>query len=177
MPLPGASSSSPSPGASRQMILVHRGSSSSAVAAAETPPAPSSPTGRSHRRGRDDDDQKMLIESLPLFTHRSSITVLPKLSQDCAVCLSGFRSDDQLRILPYCCHAFHSTCIDTWLRSSLFCPLCRTSILQGPLPPPPPAPPPPLPLPAPETSAALATQRDPTLLEASRSRSAASAAG
>lgn len=142
------------------MILVRRGSSSSAVAAVETPPAPSSPTGQGHRRGREDDEQKMLIESLPLFTHKSSLAVLPKISQDCAVCLSGFHPDDQLRLLPYCRHAFHSSCIDTWLRSSRSCPLCRTSILQEPLPPPPPAPPP-LPLPAPETattaSAALAT--------------------
>ncbi|RRT53020.1 hypothetical protein B296_00031847 [Ensete ventricosum] len=49
---------------------------------------------------------------------------------DCSVCLSEFREDDSLRLLPKCSHAFHVQCIDTWLRSHSNCPLCRASIVS-----------------------------------------------
>ncbi|KAJ0989953.1 hypothetical protein J5N97_008309 [Dioscorea zingiberensis] len=62
---------------------------------------------------------------------------------DCSVCLSEFREDDSLRLLPKCSHAFHLHCIDTWLKSHSNCPLCRANIISVT-----PAPPP-LPLPAP----------------------------
>ncbi|XP_020203196.1 E3 ubiquitin-protein ligase ATL4 [Cajanus cajan] len=48
---------------------------------------------------------------------------------DCAVCLSKFEQHDLLRLLPLCCHAFHAECIDTWLRSNLTCPLCRSAVV------------------------------------------------
>ncbi|XP_017699203.2 E3 ubiquitin-protein ligase ATL4-like [Phoenix dactylifera] len=87
-----------------------------------------------------DQEKAALIESLPLFSLASSVAVLPKSSPDCAVCLSPFHPHDELRLLPACRHAFHSPCIDTWLRSTPSCPLCRASITlhAPPLPPPPP---------------------------------------
>ncbi|KAJ0435071.1 putative transcription factor C2H2 family [Helianthus annuus] len=64
--------------------------------------------------------------SLPLFTF-SSLT--GKINGgDCAVCLSKFDGEDQLRLLPLCCHAFHAQCIDSWLKSNLTCPLCRSTV-------------------------------------------------
>ncbi|KAK9911177.1 hypothetical protein M0R45_035099 [Rubus argutus] len=70
------------------------------------------------------------ISSLPVFTfstikRRSSTAVV---AADCAVCLSKFEHHDQLRLLPLCCHAFHLSCIDTWLHSQQTCPLCRSPI-------------------------------------------------
>ncbi|OWM73895.1 hypothetical protein CDL15_Pgr018955 [Punica granatum] len=47
----------------------------------------------------------------------------------CAVCLNEFQERDVLRALPNCSHAFHSDCIDIWLRGNANCPLCRTGIL------------------------------------------------
>ncbi|KAI8530438.1 hypothetical protein RHMOL_Rhmol11G0058300 [Rhododendron molle] len=47
---------------------------------------------------------------------------------DCSVCLSEFQDDERLRLLPKCSHAFHVTCIDTWLKSHSNCPLCRAII-------------------------------------------------
>ncbi|KAJ6845668.1 RING-H2 finger protein ATL68-like [Iris pallida] len=32
----------------------------------------------------------------------------------CTVCLAEYQPKDVLRILPYCRHAFHVTCIDIW---------------------------------------------------------------
>ncbi|XP_019709195.1 E3 ubiquitin-protein ligase ATL4-like [Elaeis guineensis] len=84
-----------------------------------------------------DKEKVALIDSLPLFSLASSVVVLPKSSPDCAVCLSPFQPHDELRLLPACRHAFHSSCIDTWLRSTSSCPLCRSSITipAPPLPP------------------------------------------
>ncbi|WJX85959.1 RING-type E3 ubiquitin transferase [Trifolium repens] len=73
-----------------------------------------------------------VIDSLPLFTYSSiSRRSSAVTAADCAVCLSKFRSNDLLRSLPLCCHAFHAECIDTWLRSNLSCPLCRSSIFPS----------------------------------------------
>ncbi|XP_051148234.1 RING-H2 finger protein ATL52-like isoform X2 [Andrographis paniculata] len=47
---------------------------------------------------------------------------------ECAVCLSEFQENEPLRLLPKCSHAFHLSCIDTWLRSQSNCPLCRANV-------------------------------------------------
>jgi hypothetical protein len=49
---------------------------------------------------------------------------------DCSVCLGEFLEDELLRLLPKCSHAFHISCIDTWLRSHKNCPLCRAPIVN-----------------------------------------------
>ncbi|KAF5182868.1 Ring-h2 finger protein [Thalictrum thalictroides] len=52
---------------------------------------------------------------------------------DCSVCLSEFQEDESLRLLPKCSHAFHLSCIDTWLKSHSNCPLCRANVvISGP---------------------------------------------
>uniref|UniRef100_A0ACD5TM73 Uncharacterized protein n=1 Tax=Avena sativa TaxID=4498 RepID=A0ACD5TM73_AVESA len=73
-------------------------------------------------------ERERLIERLPLFTLASSLAALPRSSRDCAVCQSVFGGEDELRLLPACRHAFHSRCVDPWLRSNPSCPLCRASI-------------------------------------------------
>lgn len=72
------------------------------------------------------------IDSLPTF-HFSSISTTATATADCAVCLTAFSTTDLLRALPRCCHAFHSDCIDNWLRSSNLscCPLCRSTIFAS----------------------------------------------
>ncbi|CAI5460815.1 unnamed protein product [Closterium sp. Yama58-4] len=42
----------------------------------------------------------------------------------CTICFDGFKSGDQLRILP-CQHRFHTACIDEWLMKKPLCPLCK----------------------------------------------------
>ncbi|XP_062098601.1 E3 ubiquitin-protein ligase ATL4 [Humulus lupulus] len=81
----------------------------------------------SSRRVSPENPTTALIESLPLFTF-SSLTRRNTSAADCAVCLSKFEADDQLRLLPLCCHAFHAFCVDTWLQSNQTCPLCRSQI-------------------------------------------------
>ncbi|XP_062224903.1 E3 ubiquitin-protein ligase ATL4-like [Phragmites australis] len=74
------------------------------------------------------DEKQRLIDSLPLFTMASALAALPKSSPDCAVCLSPFTHDAELRLLPACRHAFHAACVDAWLRTTPSCPLCRAAV-------------------------------------------------
>ncbi|XP_052171522.1 brassinosteroid-responsive RING protein 1-like [Diospyros lotus] len=47
----------------------------------------------------------------------------------CAICLSGLEAGHEIRELPRCCHAFHSECLDPWLkRGQITCPLCRSKL-------------------------------------------------
>ncbi|XP_027187733.1 RING-H2 finger protein ATL46-like [Cicer arietinum] len=67
------------------------------------------------------------IDALPVF-HFKEIVGLKKDPFDCAVCLCEFSEKDKLRLLPMCSHAFHISCIDTWLLSNSTCPLCRGTL-------------------------------------------------
>lgn len=44
---------------------------------------------------------------------------------ECAICLGDFEKGEEIRVLPQCGHAFHVSCIDTWLASHSSCPSCR----------------------------------------------------
>ncbi|XP_072970901.1 RING-H2 finger protein ATL66-like [Typha angustifolia] len=50
----------------------------------------------------------------------------------CTVCLGEYQEKDVLRILPYCGHSFHVTCIDIWLKQHSTCPVCRVSLRDSP---------------------------------------------
>ncbi|CAO2143290.1 unnamed protein product [Urochloa humidicola] len=49
----------------------------------------------------------------------------------CIICLAEYEDKDVLRILPYCSHNFHMTCIDLWLEQNTTCPVCRMSLLDN----------------------------------------------
>ncbi|XP_009610933.1 RING-H2 finger protein ATL46-like [Nicotiana tabacum] len=66
------------------------------------------------------------IDALPVFLYKDIMGL--KEPFDCAVCLCEFSEQDKLRLLPLCSHAFHISCIDTWLLSNSTCPLCRGSL-------------------------------------------------
>ncbi|KAJ9560472.1 hypothetical protein OSB04_005632 [Centaurea solstitialis] len=73
--------------------------------------------------------QPSVINSISTVTFRKDDHLID--GSDCSVCLSEFRDDETLRLLPKCNHAFHIPCIDTWLRSHTNCPLCRAGILSN----------------------------------------------
>lgn len=66
------------------------------------------------------------IDALPVFQYKEIVGL--KEPFDCAVCLCEFSEKDKLRLLPVCSHAFHISCIDTWLLSNSTCPLCRGTL-------------------------------------------------
>lgn len=49
----------------------------------------------------------------------------------CAICQDNIQIGSQARRLHYCSHCFHSSCIDTWLHTSVYCPICRHNIRES----------------------------------------------
>ncbi|XP_003229367.2 E3 ubiquitin-protein ligase ZNRF4 [Anolis carolinensis] len=49
----------------------------------------------------------------------------------CVICMADYEAGDRLKILP-CGHAYHNTCINTWLltqpRTEKSCPICKQKI-------------------------------------------------
>lgn len=68
-----------------------------------------------------------VINSLPAFKYKRGDGLVD--DNECAVCLSEFQDDENLRLLPKCTHAFHLPCIDMWLSTHSNCPLCRANIV------------------------------------------------
>eukprot|EP00455_Lapot_gusevi_P048680 TRINITY_DN6771_c0_g4_i1.p1 TRINITY_DN6771_c0_g4~~TRINITY_DN6771_c0_g4_i1.p1 ORF type:complete len:250 (+),score=59.09 TRINITY_DN6771_c0_g4_i1:66-752(+) len=69
------------------------------------------------------------IDNLPTFFYRQRDSDASPGESDasCAICLSDYHDNDELRTLP-CFHKFHKDCIDRSLRMSSKCPLCQHSI-------------------------------------------------
>ncbi|XP_061361227.1 brassinosteroid-responsive RING protein 1-like [Gastrolobium bilobum] len=45
----------------------------------------------------------------------------------CAVCLSEFSGEEEIRCMANCKHIFHRVCVDRWIdHDQKTCPLCRT---------------------------------------------------
>nr|KYP38746.1 RING-H2 finger protein ATL1N [Cajanus cajan] len=73
------------------------------------------------------------IETFPTFLY-SDVKGL-KIGNDtlaCAVCLNEFQDEETLRMIPKCCHVYHSDCIDVWLASHSTCPVCRANLVPQP---------------------------------------------
>ncbi|OMP14175.1 Zinc finger, RING-type [Corchorus olitorius] len=71
--------------------------------------------------------QQSVIDSITIFKYKKDEGLID--GTECSVCLTEFEEDESLRLLPKCSHAFHISCIDTWLRSHKNCPLCRAPIV------------------------------------------------
>nr|XP_043613410.1 RING-H2 finger protein ATL57-like [Erigeron canadensis] len=67
------------------------------------------------------------VRSLPVVQYGGSIE--SKFMSDCSICLSEFEEKDMVKVIPYCGHGFHPSCIDMWLSSHVSCPLCRSNQL------------------------------------------------
>ncbi|KAL6907956.1 hypothetical protein ACP4OV_002126 [Aristida adscensionis] len=107
--------------------------------------------GGARRQGEDDDDDEeegggsgsysvevssssraQLVAAAVVCTYRAA----EKWGETtCPVCLADFADGEAVRVLPECMHYFHADCIDTWLRGSTSCPMCRAETT-----PPPPSP-------------------------------------
>ncbi|XP_057723950.1 RING-H2 finger protein ATL38-like [Arachis stenosperma] len=74
-----------------------------------------------------------VVDSFPTFIY--SNVKSHKIGQgalECAVCLCEFQDEETLRLIPQCCHVFHSDCIDVWFSSHSTCPVCRANLTPKP---------------------------------------------
>ncbi|GAB4853744.1 hypothetical protein Ancab_017937 [Ancistrocladus abbreviatus] len=70
-------------------------------------------------------------EALPSFKYKEEEAEQEQgVGVECAVCLSVFEQDEEIKQLPGCKHSFHAPCIDMWLYSHFDCPLCRAPLDQ-----------------------------------------------
>ncbi|KAL0370131.1 UNVERIFIED_CONTAM: RING-H2 finger protein ATL57 [Sesamum angustifolium] len=67
------------------------------------------------------------VSSLPLVAYGRAAK--HPMIDDCPICLSEFQETETVKLIPYCGHVFHPTCVDTWLSSHVTCPLCRSAQL------------------------------------------------
>ncbi|KAL2549204.1 RING-H2 finger protein ATL52 [Forsythia ovata] len=74
-----------------------------------------------------------VAELLPTHKFQKDMGLIGVDDNMCAVCLSEFEHDEELRTLPECMHSFHVQCIDMWLNSHSNCPMCRTIVVPSPL--------------------------------------------
>lgn len=78
--------------------------------------------------------QLPVINAIPVVKFNKGHGII--VGTDCSVCLTEFEADETLRLLPNCKHAFHISCIDSWLRAHTNCPLCRAGIVNNIIDPP-----------------------------------------
>ncbi|CAN6269986.1 unnamed protein product [Urochloa humidicola] len=126
-----------------QCRLADPGARGAAAAAAAAGAAGGGGPSRRGKRGLD----PAVVATFPIVSYREVVAhKIGKGVLECAVCLTAFEDDDDLRLLPHCSHAFHPECIDPWLQSRVTCPLCRANLEKpAPAPVPPPAAAPPSP--------------------------------
>ena len=60
-------------------------------------------------------------------TESSSNDPDPNQDNTCSICMSEFEDGETIRRLP-CFHAYHSSCIDQWLKQKAQCPVCRADV-------------------------------------------------
>ncbi|KAG8082204.1 hypothetical protein GUJ93_ZPchr0014g46827 [Zizania palustris] len=104
-----------------QCYLAGLGGPRGAAAAAGAVGGPS----RRGKRGLD----PAVVATFPIVPYSEVVKhKIGKNVLECAVCLTAFEDDDDLRLLPHCSHAFHPECIDPWLEARVTCPLCRANL-------------------------------------------------
>ncbi|KAL2498769.1 RING-type domain-containing protein [Abeliophyllum distichum] len=70
---------------------------------------------------------KLVEEKNPACRYKTGLRME---SLECAVCLSKYEEEDEIRKLKKCNHTFHKDCLDTWLQQDwATCPLCRSMVL------------------------------------------------
>ncbi|XP_952096.1 uncharacterized protein TA14195 [Theileria annulata] len=65
-----------------------------------------------------------ILESFPVNLFTGDSGELDESLRSCSVCLEEYQQGDEIRRLP-CTHSFHKRCIDTWLKKSTICPICK----------------------------------------------------
>ena len=74
---------------------------------------------------KDDINLKKLVSFIPVFTVKDKNK--RKDNNKCTICLSEFEIGEKKSTLP-CMHSFHYNCIERWMKSKKYCPICKFQI-------------------------------------------------
>ncbi|XP_030595875.1 RING finger protein 150a [Archocentrus centrarchus] len=85
---------------------------------------------RDRNQRRLGDAAKKAMSKLQLRTIKRGDKETESDSDNCAVCIEGYKPNDVVRILP-CRHFFHKHCVDPWLQDHRTCPMCKMNILKA----------------------------------------------
>lgn len=75
------------------------------------------------------------ISRLPRHSYRGQTQREKRLKESphkCCICMAELEIDEELILLEKCSHRFHSGCLESWLRRSDHCPICRTKVKPPP---------------------------------------------
>ena len=95
-------------------------------ASQQHPPAP--PTPQRHRV--QDSHPSSMLSSLPSRTFLGAADVLQGNDAECTICCIEYEQGDEICLLPACMHAFHPSCIQSWLQNKATCPVCMRDVLE-----------------------------------------------
>lgn len=73
-------------------------------------------------------EPQSLSENVNLPTSKKGDNDNEESSNTCVICFDKFSKGEQITGLPRCIHKFHGNCIQTWLKGSDHCPLCRAKV-------------------------------------------------
>ncbi|KAJ1378645.1 Zinc finger, RING-type [Sesbania bispinosa] len=69
----------------------------------------------------------LIREYLPVIKFGDLAGASSPAEAGCAVCLSEFSEEEEIRCMANCKHFFHRACVDRWMdHDQKTCPLCRT---------------------------------------------------
>ena len=76
------------------------------------------------------------ISRLARHSYRGQTQKEKRLNEDphkCCICMAELELGEELILLEKCSHRFHSGCLESWLKRSNKCPICRATINPPPL--------------------------------------------
>lgn len=69
-----------------------------------------------------------ILNELP-ETEISDINRLDPQKRSCVICSNKYKNGEKATMLP-CIHMFHSQCVQEWLRTKNFCPVCKYKLTK-----------------------------------------------
>ena len=75
------------------------------------------------------------ISRLPRHSYRGQTQREKRLNESphkCCICMAELEIGEELILLEKCSHRFHSGCLESWLRRSDHCPICRATVKPPP---------------------------------------------
>ena len=76
----------------------------------------------------DDFLSSLLPPAAPSLIEQQTLLIHAIRTSECAICQDSIQIGDAVRMIRFCSHEFHQSCIDPWLRGHTTCPTCRHNL-------------------------------------------------